>query len=104
MFIALLVERKKADLLSTRALITALTPSDKKADPIVEAYQSYVEAIFPFLDSAKDKERDKQRNQLKEFAKTNARINMSDMFKQQAEKARQIMRLKSFRKSLRRTH
>jgi len=92
------VERKKIELMSTRALVQAVLPDGKKGDPVVDAYQKFVDYLFPFLERSEDTELDKQKKALEEFVKYRAKINLTDYYKQQVAAAKRISSLKQTKK------
>jgi hypothetical protein len=97
-FTHVFVERKKTELMSTRALVQAVLPEGKKGDPVVDAYQKFVEFLMPFLEKTETSDLDKQKKTLAEFVKYNAKINLTDYFKQQVATAKRLSLLKSLKK------
>lgn len=97
-FTHVFIDRKKSELMATRAMVQAVLPDGKKGDPVVEAYQKYVEYLMPFLEKTEATDLDKQKAALAEFVKHNAKINLADYFKQQVETAKRLSLLKSLRK------
>lgn len=80
------IQRMEAELLSTRALVHAsmMTP-DSKADPTIKAFQEFADRQLPFLATAQDLERKKERETLIAFTKIRARIDKKEVYKQQAQ-------------------
>ena len=86
-FTHVFVERKKPELMSTRALVQAVLPEGKKG-----------EFLMPFLEKTETSDLDKQKKTLAEFVKYNAKINLTDYFKQQVATAKRLSLLKSLKK------
>ncbi len=98
LFTMVLVERKRAELLATRALVQASIPAGKDADPAIDAYQKYVDAMFPFLEKATDTDADDQKKNLAEFVKRNAKINLTEYFQRQVASSKNIAAMKTMRR------
>lgn len=86
LFLLVFLQRKEADLLSTRALVQSTLPEGKAAQPAIEAYQKYVSQMFPFIQSASKESELHER--LREFVKYKARIDLRPVMAAQAETAR----------------
>ncbi len=85
-FMLVKLRRMEADLLSTRALVHAsMMGPDTKPDPTIKAFQEYADKAMPFLATAQDLERQKEREALLAFTKLRARINKKEIYKKHAE-------------------
>lgn len=82
-FVLIFLQRQEEQLLATRALVQA-TLSKEETKPAIEAFEMYCAHMFPFLAEAKLGNPD-QREALKAFAKTVAKINLRSVYKQQAD-------------------
>ena len=86
LFLLVFLQRKESELLSTRALVQSTLPSGKAAEPAIEAYQKYVDRMFPFIQSAAKESEVHER--LREFVKHPAQIDLRPIMAAQAETAR----------------
>lgn len=84
-FMLVAMRRMEADLLATRALVHASLSPDAKPDPTIKAFQEYADKAIPFLATAQDLERKKERDALLAFTKLKARIDKKTIYKKQAE-------------------
>lgn len=90
-----LIQRSQAQLLSTRALVQTSLPEEKEAaDPAIEAFQKYHDAMFPFLDRIGDPDKEAQRKRLEQFVKKTARIDLKPHWKRQAKSAKRMQNLR----------
>lgn len=99
-FLMVMVQRRSAQLLETRALvqsIVGLHESKKTQDPAIEAFEQYCAKMFPVLTRALDSDKEKARTRLSEFVKYRAKIAMHPIYKQQAEHAKKMATLKRFK-------
>ncbi len=95
LFLLVLIQRQQAQLLSTRALVQTSMPDEKAAaDPAIEAYQKYHDAMFPFLDRIGDPDTEAQRKRLEKFVKHNARIDLKPYWRRQAKAAKRVKNLR----------
>lgn len=88
LFILIALRRMEAELLATRALVHASLTADSHIDPTVKAYQEYADKLLPFLATAQDLERQKEREALLRFSKTKVSINKKMLYQKQAEHLR----------------
>jgi len=99
-FLMVMVQRRQAQLLETRALvqsIVGLHESKKTQDPAIEAFEAYCSKMFPVLSRAMDSDKEKARTNLADFVKKRAKISMHQIYKQQAEHAKKMATLKRFK-------
>jgi len=82
--ILVFLRRKEAELLATRALVQASIPEGKAADPAIEAYKHFCDAMFPYINRAMDTELDDAKKALLEMVKKPLSIKLSHIYKQQA--------------------
>ena len=101
-FVLVGIQRRQAELLSTRALVQAivglhaLSPNPKETmHPAIEAFQLYADKMFPFLDKATTAEKTDQHKALEHFTKAPLRISTKDIYKQKVEHARRNAALRS---------
>jgi hypothetical protein len=95
LFLLVFLQRKEAELLATRALVQSTIPEGSAAKPAIEAYQKYVDRMFPFIESASKP--DDQARALAEFVKYKAKIDLRPVLQAQAESARRSAAYKSGR-------
>ena len=86
LFLLVFLQRQEANLLSTRALVQSTLPEGKAAQPAIEAYQKYVDRMFPFIESASKES--EIHTKLREFVKHKAKIDLRPIMAAQAETAR----------------
>jgi hypothetical protein len=84
LFILVYLQRQESDLLATRALVSA-TLADEERKEAVEAFEAYCEKMFPFWKRASNLEADEERKALLELVKRPIRINLSEVYRNQAE-------------------
>jgi hypothetical protein len=82
-FTLVFLHKKESEMLATRATIQALV--SEKADPAIEAYKQYCDAMFPYIERAMNTEHDEAREALLEMAKHPLRISLSSLYKAQAD-------------------
>jgi hypothetical protein len=86
LFLLVFLQRQEANLLSTRALVQSTLPEGKAAQPAIEAYQKYVDRMFPFIESASKES--EMHTKLREFVKQKAVIDLRPIMAAQAQTAR----------------
>lgn len=86
LFLLVFLQRTERDLLSTRALVQTSMPEGTAAKPAIEAYQKYVDKMFPFIESASKES--EAHTLLREFVKYKAKIDLRPIMEAQAETAR----------------
>jgi len=86
LFLLVFLQRTESELLSTRALVQTSMPEGSAAKPAIEAYQKYVDKMFPFIESASKESEIHER--LREFVKYKAKIDLRPIMAAQAETAR----------------
>lgn len=86
LFLLVYLQRQESNLLATRALVQSTLPEGKAAKPAIEAFQKYVDRMFPFIESASKETADHER--LREFVKHPVKIDLKPVFAAQAESAR----------------
>ncbi len=97
LFTLVYLQRKEAELLSTRALVQVAMPDEREAqDPAIEAFQKYCDQMFPFLERATNKDKEEARKRLAEFVKKPAKIKLKPIWKMQAQHAKRMATLKRF--------
>jgi hypothetical protein len=97
LFTLVYLEKKRAELLSTRALVQASMPEHRKAqDPVIEAFDKYCDVMFPFLERATESDKEKARERLKKFVAKRAKFSMQPIWKAQAQHAKRMATLKRF--------
>lgn len=97
LFTLVYLQRREAELLSTRAIVQVSMPEHREAqDPAIEAFQKYCDTMFPFLERASDTEKEQAREVLLDFVKKKARISMKPIWKMQAQHAKRLATLKKF--------
>jgi hypothetical protein len=91
-FLLVHIARKEAELLATRTLVRGqfalLSKSPEGAKAAYEAYQSYSDAMFPFLEHAKDTTTD-DHARLMEHVKRPVEIDVQSIRHQRAEHDKQ---------------
>lgn len=89
-FLLVRLERSKTQLLEHRALIQSLVAinPNNTSNTIIEAYQTYADAMLPFLERAKDTEKDDAKKVLAEFVKRPARIDLMPLHQARAADAK----------------
>lgn len=67
-FLLMAKKRREADFFQTKLMVEAtLAPHAESADGLKKAYDSYREAMFPFLSSEMDKEKEESKKLLKHW-------------------------------------
>lgn len=79
------LRRMEADLLATRAIVHASLTPESHVKPTVKAYEEYADKMLPFLASAQDDEKQRERDALLRFVKVRAKIDKRHVYKKQAE-------------------
>ena len=97
LFTLVFLERRRAELLSTRALVQVSMPAHKEnQDPAIEAFEKYCDVMFPFMERAAKKEEEDARAALKKFVSKRVRFSLFPIAKQQAEQAKRKAMLRRF--------
>ena len=94
LYMLVYLNRTQTTLLATRALVQTSLPNTKEAQtPAVEAFQTYYDAIYPFLESAASPENDEMHKALEAFTKvTSAAIPLKPIWQNQADAGRRAIR------------
>lgn len=92
-FLLMHIHRREAELLATRSMVHAqwalLSKSEEWAKKAFEAYQTYAESMFPFLERAANTTTTDQARLL-ELVKYPMRIDVASVEKQRAQKAKAL--------------
>jgi len=86
LFLLVFLQRTESELLSTRALVQTSMPEGSAAKPAIEAYQKYVDTMFPFIESASKES--EVHALLREFVKHPVKIDLRPIREAQAQTAR----------------
>lgn len=95
LFLLVYLQRQEADLLATRALVQSTLPEGQAAKPAIEAFQKFVDRMFPFIESASKESADHER--LRDFVKQPVRIDLRPVYAAQAESAKRNAALRHSR-------
>lgn len=89
-FLLVFVNRTRASMLATHASLQAqlLALPHNETDPIIASYKEYAAAIYPFVEQAEDIEGRNSREQLKEFVKWKAKIDLRPIWRSKIQHAR----------------
>jgi hypothetical protein len=89
LFVLVNQERLAADLLATKALVlSALSDTGEEAKNAIKSFQSYADAMFPFLEAASDVDANAHRQKLLDHVKYPLRIDLASVKKERADKAK----------------
>jgi hypothetical protein len=89
-FLLVFANRTRAEMLATHASLQAqlLALSHDAQDPVISAYKEYAAAVYPFVEQAEDIEGRRVREQLADFVKWKAKIDLRPIWKSKIQHAR----------------
>ncbi len=100
LFCLIYLQRQEQQLHATRALIQSTLPEgQEQAKPAVEAFRKYYDLMMPFIETAKDVQKNSAREQLFAFAKHPMKIDLLHVYADKSRTAtakatRKAMKLK----------